>query len=65
MSPAMADGGLLHPAGGCLPIPSGKKDVMDVFKTVLELALMLLKVLRELLALLRDKKNTRHDPTKD
>ena len=43
----------------------GKKDVMDVFKTVLELALMLLKVLRELLALLRDKKNTRHDPTKD
>lgn len=59
MSPAMADGGLLHPAGGCLPIPSGKKEVMDVFKTVLELALMLLKVLHELLGFIKDIKQPR------
>ena len=59
MSPAMADGGLLHPAGGYLPIPSGKKEVMDVFKTVLELALMLLKVLHELLGLIKDIKQPR------
>ena len=31
----------------------------------LEVFLGILKVLRELLALIRDKKNTRHNPTKD
>lgn len=34
-------------------------------KDILEVILVFLKVLRELLALLRDKKNTRHDPSKD
>ena len=50
----MTDGGLLHPVGGSLPIPSGKKEVMEMFKTVLELALVLLRILHELLGLFQE-----------
>ena len=50
----MTDGGLLHPVGGYLPIPSGEKEVMDMFKIALELALLLLKVLREIFGLIKD-----------
>ena len=60
----MTDGGLLHPVGGYLPIPSGKKEVMDMLKIALELALLLLKVLRELFGLIKDIKHPRR-PTKD
>ena len=37
----------------------------SMIKEVLEIILETLRVLRELLALYRDKKNTRYDPTKD
>ena len=47
-----------------LPTP-GKGEGGSMVKDILEVILVFLKVLRELLALLRDKKNTRHDPTKD
>lgn len=61
-SPADTDGGLLHPAGGDLPIPCGKKEVMDMFKTALELALLLLKLLHEFFGLIKDMKHPRrHD----
>ena len=36
-----------------------------MIKEILGVIAELLKVLRELLALYRDKKNTRYDPTKD
>ena len=60
----MTDGGLLHHVGGKPPETSVIREVMEMIKTALELALLLLKVLRELFGLIKDIKHPRR-PTKD
>ncbi len=60
----MTDGGLLHPVGGYLPIPSGKKEVMVMFKSALELVLLLLRILREIFGLIQDMKQPRRPKAK-
>ena len=49
----------MHPAGGSLPIPCGKKEVMEMLKIALELALLLLKLLHEFFGLIEDMKHPR------
>lgn len=63
-SSVMTNGGLLHPVGGKPPDAYGIKEVMVMHKTVLEILLWLLRVLHELLGLLKDIKQPRR-PAKD
>ena len=56
----MTDGGLLHHVGGKPPETSVIREVMEIMiKTALELALLLLRILREILGLFQDRKHPR------
>ena len=56
----MTDGGLLHHVGGKPPETSVIREVMEIMiKTALELALLLLRFLREILGLFQDRKHPR------
>ena len=55
----MTDGGLLHHVGGKPPETSVIRKVMEMIKTALELALLLLRILREILGLFQDRKHPR------
>ena len=55
----MTDGGLLHHVGGKPPETSVIRKVMEMIKTALELALLLLRILREFLGLFQDRKHPR------
>ena len=55
----LSDGGLLHHVGGKLPETSVIREVMEIIKIALELALVLLRILREILGLFQDRKHPR------
>ena len=56
----MTVGGLLHHVGGKPPETSVIREVMEIMiKTALELALLLLRILREILGLFQDRKHPR------
>ena len=63
-SSATTNGGLSHPVGGKPPDACGIKEVMVMYKTVLEILLWLLRFLHEILGLIKDIKRPRR-PTED
>ena len=49
----------MHHVGGKPPETSVIREVMEMIKTALELALLLLRILREILGLFQDRKHPR------